>query len=371
MNLPLYFVFWLKEAMKAARDKVLRFLGTRRMEKTAICLNLDVLIYLFNLLDKHDLTSCARVCKRWRNAAYHPSLWKEFLFYIKPSDIANDLTTQSLKERNITALMLRCSALTTDYQDSHSETSGETDFPSIVNRLTEILRVDSLVICHAPLSSDWKHKDIPIKHKYGTSLKFAPAPHPTSLNPTASFLVNLRSLVLLDANSIIDTLLQCKPLRSFENMRQVIIHALPCGYTKKKYRNTECGLFDSIFALFPKLSDLELAGDYFCESDSWLQLRGPIEPNRYLRRLALLNLGILSNGIVIMVAEGFPQITSLELVDVSNSKDHTFTRVVELPNLVSLRLPGCSSANSFIALIAMFRGCPKLTKLNLCLDNDQ
>ena len=85
-----------KRAIRAERE---RRQGSRD-------LNLDVLLVIFNYLDKANQLRCAQVCKHWRTAVYHPSLWTNYLFCVM-EDGLNAETATSLKERDIKTVSLR------------------------------------------------------------------------------------------------------------------------------------------------------------------------------------------------------------------------------------------------------------------------
>ena len=73
-------------------------------------LNLGVLLVIFNYLDKANQLRCAQVCKHWRTAVYHPSLWTDYLFCVTNDGLSTE-TAQCLKKRDIKTVSVRLNCI--------------------------------------------------------------------------------------------------------------------------------------------------------------------------------------------------------------------------------------------------------------------
>ena len=102
-----------------------RAVRAKRERKEGV--NTDVLTCIFEYLDKATLLRCARVCRLWRQAAYSPALWKNYMFYVK-EDGLSEQTALSLKDRKIITIRLQLNQLvneSTDLKKPHEARSAQ------------------------------------------------------------------------------------------------------------------------------------------------------------------------------------------------------------------------------------------------------
>lgn len=72
----------------------------------------EVVLYIFNMLNKRTLTKCAYVCKKWQRISYDESLWQSLNI---PHRRLSIMTLDHLLRRNIKHLSI-----------SHSNVSYQT-----------------------------------------------------------------------------------------------------------------------------------------------------------------------------------------------------------------------------------------------------
>ena len=73
------------------------------MAAEAFNLNYDTLLYLYGYLDQKSLCRCSIVCKSWKQAAYHTSLWSGRAFET-PLTGLTDQAALSLNERGVSVV---------------------------------------------------------------------------------------------------------------------------------------------------------------------------------------------------------------------------------------------------------------------------
>ena len=66
-------------------------------------LHYDILLNVFRYLDKRSLCMCSMVCRSWKQAAYHTSLWSGRAFETPLTELT-DQAALSLNERGVSVV---------------------------------------------------------------------------------------------------------------------------------------------------------------------------------------------------------------------------------------------------------------------------
>ena len=73
------------------------------MAAEALHLNYDTLRHVFGYLDQNSLCRCSMVCRSWKQAAYHTSLWSGRAFETPLTELT-DQAALSLNERGVSVV---------------------------------------------------------------------------------------------------------------------------------------------------------------------------------------------------------------------------------------------------------------------------
>ena len=93
------------------------------MAAEALHLNYDTLLHVFGYLDQNSLCRCSMVCRSWKQAAYHKSLWSGRVFEVPLTGLTNQAAL-SLKDHGVSA-----TSINQEWQHMLATSSDDVRYP--------------------------------------------------------------------------------------------------------------------------------------------------------------------------------------------------------------------------------------------------
>ena len=337
----------------AGMHKRIKALRIRRKTKTACKhLHYDILQDIFRFLDSATLRRCAEVCHYWREAAYHPCLWKGSVCKVQIGKWSPTLA-HSLKLRGISAVAILVEDPDIDSRQFVNQSDGENK-ESRDQRLTE--HKERMYIMMEQCSEILQLRTLIYTGGY-------------QWNMPAQF-HSLTCLVL------------CNIEMNESGLQQILLPLV--NLTKLHINNQQREEFEGralykrgimsfnclkvSFTSRPNLKDLEVVGMSFAYCF-------PIEvvPSdvtyRGLQRLSLIDAISLSEHFLLQIAQKLPQLKHLVFAFYCNG--HNLPFQPQFPELESLHVIDCEGDDSYSQLFTVFRATPQLKALDVSIQTSQ